>query len=365
MRTKIFIKHLCFSLLLGAMISGCSSDDNNYPGPAPKQVNAAYFSGGSASGNNLQLLYSGYEWNGKEARFHTSDGEKANITLKNIIPGEELTSFEVNLTPTSESYSFSGATTTGGGSALTYSGTVQASLLSLSLKVEQPAHILTGTWKLAPIETDPATEAIMSLPFRVTWEADGESGTMAAQLSTLLSSLGSAYVQQYLQSVTFGSDGNASAMYRTNLPETTWGESPLNLCSFYVKNSTLYIAPDIRMITELVQKNNALRTASLHATGNQANTRAMTTLEIISLVVQVLQWGQEGIPLQIRNNNDGTVSLFMDKTAIGPIIPLIPTLLEYLPMDETVGGMISDLVGQMNAILPQTTRLEVGIELSK
>ncbi len=364
MRSKKLCKLLFLLLPLGIIAGGCSQDDE-YPGPAPKTVNAAYFSGGSASGNQLNLLYSGSEWDGKEARFNTSDGEKATVTLKNVIPGENLSFFEVALVPSADSYAFNGTTTTSTGTTLQYEGVVRASLLTLNLKVAQPASPMAGTWNLVPLDIDESTGEMRSLPLRLTWEADGEWAVPAAKLGAFLSSLGSLYIRQYLETVTFGADGNISARYHNNLPDTEWTDSPLNLCLFYPKNDLLYVSPDVRMITALVQQNKALRTAALKTPSAKANTRAMSVIEIIGLLSQVLQWGQEGIPFHVRDNVDGTVSVFIDQATLAPIIPLLPSLIDYLPVDETMAETIGDLVEHMAVLLPQTTRLELGIDLSK
>ncbi len=363
MRSNKLCKLLFLLLPLGIIVGGCSQDDE-YPGPAPKTVNAAYFSGGASSGNQLNLLYSGNEWEGKEARFNTSDGEKATVTLKNIIPGETLSSFEVTLVPSTDSYAFNGSTTTSSGNVLQYEGSVRASLFTLNLKVEQPTNPMVGTWNLAPIDMDATTGEVHSMPLRLTWEASGESAVMATQLAVFLSSIGSSYVQQYLQTITFGADGNISARYRSTRTDAVWTDSPLNICSFYSKNSLLYVSPDVRMITALVQANKAQAAALKTSTAN-ADTRAMSVIEIISLLSQVLQWGQEGIPFHVRDNDNGTVSVFIDQATLAPILPLLPALIDYLPVDEATAGMISGLVEQMTSILPQTTRLELGIDLSK
>ncbi len=374
MRTKNLFHLLCFSLLAEIVASGCSSDGAEYPGPAPQAVNAAYFSGGSASGNNLNLLYSGTEWAGKEARFQTSDGEKATLTLKNIVPGETLTSFEVSLLPSTDAYAFSGTTSTATGCSLTYDGTVRSSLMSLNIQLAQPSHPLDGTWNPVPFDRDPSTEAINSAPLRVTWEASGESATAAAQLSVSLSTEGSLYVQQFLQSISFLSDGNITASYRKNLPDAGWVQSPLNLCPFYVKGGKLYLSPDIRMITALVQQNKAEQAAALQtstvqagslAVSTQSTTRSLSNLEIISLLAQVLQWGQEGIPFQIRQNENGTVSVFLEQSTIAPILPLLPLLADYLSLDEATAAKVHMMIELITTVLPQTTRLEIGIDLSK
>lgn len=365
MSTKNLLHLICISMLLGIILSGCS-DDNDYLGPSPKSVNAAYFSGGSASGNDLKLLYSGKEWDGKETRFQTSDGVKATITLKNVIPGEEYTSFEVSLTPSTDSYTFNGFTTTPSGNGLSYDGNVRASLLTLSIQVLQPTNSLVGAWGLASVDINPETNEMRSMPLHITWEANGESATAATQLGILLSTIGSAYLQQYLQAVTFGDDGNITALYKNRLPEATWVQSPLNLCISYMKNGKLYVSPDLRIITALVQQNKALQQSATQKSAiGRTDTREINIMDILSLLSQVLQWGQEGIPFQVRDNANGTVSLFMDQSTIGPVLAILPTLIDYLPLDDEMAETIGELVGQIAAILPYTTRLEVGIDISK
>ncbi len=342
-------------LLLTAVIAACSGD-SNYPGPAPEVVNAAYFSGGSASGYNLRLSYSGTEWAGKEARFYTDDGITATITLKNIIPGEEYTTLEVNLEPSADSYLFSGVATTNSGCTVNYDGTVYSSYLILSLATVQPNHLLMGDWNLAPIDMDQATGAIHSMPVRVTWEASGEAAVPAAQMAMFLSSLGSSYLQNFLQGIKFHADGNIVATYRSAQSDNGWQTSPINICLYYVKNGKLYVEPDIRMITALVQQNKA---------DTKLDLGDVDVMQLISLLTQVLQWGQEGIPVTIRENDNGTISLFLEKAAIVPIISVLPLLMDYLPLNETTAAMATGLIEQINALLPLTTRLEVGIDLSK
>ena len=69
-----------------AFLTSC---DNDHYGPEPIDVTANYSNKFSNPNSNLSLYYSGEEMLGKSVDFSTVKGETANITLYDIIPGEE------------------------------------------------------------------------------------------------------------------------------------------------------------------------------------------------------------------------------------------------------------------------------------
>lgn len=331
MKKKWWYYLLCTVLLVGFI--SCNNDDK-----AVLSMNGTYFSGTSASGNVLELLYSQQPLDGKEVRFNTSDGKTAIITLKYIVPGETYTSISANLVAQDGGYSFEGTTITTNKHTIEYKGLVQKSRLQLELNVNMVASSVTGTWNLT------------SEPLHIVWEA-GSMSHEAQQLAGIISQFGNLLLKQYLRTVTFGADGNVTAMYKAaDASGGQWVQSPKNLCMYYVKDNKLYLVPDMQMIAQQVEK-------------NKQKTRALGIMDILNLFNQVVAWGKEGIPLNISENPDATRTVFFDKKAIAPFIPLLPVVVDLLPPEGEIGDIASDIVNQIITIFPKTTRLELGIEL--
>ena len=124
---------VCFT----GLTTSCSED---YPGPDPVDVTANY-SNKHLGRSNLTLNYSGEELLGKSIDFSTVKGEYANITLYDILPGEEVVSLSnVPLTGTDNEYTFAGdATGTNTNIQFHYDGKVEKGHLTFNLTDIQTA----------------------------------------------------------------------------------------------------------------------------------------------------------------------------------------------------------------------------------
>ena len=119
------ISILLISCLTGVSVFLTSCSEDHY-GPEPVDVTASYSNKLSNPNPNLNLTYSGETMIGKSVDFSTVIGETANITLYNIIPGDEaLKMTNIPISGDKTGYSFTGNATGTLGTSFKYAGRIE------------------------------------------------------------------------------------------------------------------------------------------------------------------------------------------------------------------------------------------------
>lgn len=381
-----------YAISLASLFWACSEKEK-YAGPSPEEVNALYSNKLSvAKEANLALTYSGRECIGKEIYFDTPDGKTATLTLLGVLPGEKETPVEnVTLAAKPDGYDFSGNAVGIHGTFFQYKGSVESGSMAIALSdIQVASNILTttGTWNLvqpASSQQIPATQEgekpyiFYHSGFRLLTDHT-ELFSVRGLLSTVLNNM----LSSVLRNVTFGSDGNITAQYAplpegtslTNIlfsplvrPDEAWVSSPINLASYYVKEGALYVIPNVDMIVRLIQTNQ---------TKNRAAEASGIDWEVLkSLYAQLNKWTTTGIRLQIQTDLDtvvlvqgnwekyeGSVCLYLDKTEIAPLLPLLPLVKELIPedvMNGSAGSILNSLIDPVINGFIQADRIELGL----
>lgn len=233
------ISIVLISLLGGiaGMLTSCSED---YPGPNPVDVTANYSNKFSNTNSNLLLTYNGEEMIGKSVDFSTVKGETGNITLYDIIPGEEaLKLTAITLVGNADSYSFKG---NGVGSntetTFNYEGYVEKGKLEINLtEVKMGNSTQWGhSYRMSDLEYGKRKDPILNKETNLyEWgEAENKLSITAlytdmdidlqedealflyATVSDVIKGFGGYLVPQLLQTVTLSPDGNIIADYTTD-----------------------------------------------------------------------------------------------------------------------------------------------------
>ena len=377
-----FIFAVCFI----GLFTACENDD--YNGPEPDEVTANY-SNKLANGAeaNLALTYSGNELIGKSVYFKTRDAKTAEITLLDIVPGEREASLtNVALIPVAEGYTFSGDVTSSTSCSFHYTGKVEKGKLTIDLSnVQLPANLITTqrTWHTIPYTLTETTNIDPQTGLEYTDEMHGvhfhSDNKLASSYTNLLEVIGGNILGSVLRNVYFNQDGNITALYASMpqvnnfagylmplpiRPESDYSLSPLNLATYYVKDHSLYVVPNIDMIIRLIQS-------------NAAESRATSISEWEEIYRLINRWTTTGIRLNIVDDikpevifegfvikHIGDMILYLDKDEVGILFKLLPLLkdaVQDLPMKDILIPMIDGL----STGLIDSEEFELGIVLSK
>lgn len=234
---KISILLIISFISTACLLTSCSED---YPGPDPVDVTANYSNKFSNPNSNLSLYYSGEEMLGKSVDFSTVKGETANITLYDIIPGEEtLKLVSIPLIGNDTSYSFSGnGTGNVTGATFNYNGYVEKGKLTINLtnikmgNSSQWAHSyqmseLTYGTKKYPVrnketglyewgeEANKLTTTALYTDMDINLQVDN-AVFLYATITDVIKGFGGYMIAQLLQSVDITSNGNIVAYYTTD-----------------------------------------------------------------------------------------------------------------------------------------------------
>lgn len=308
---KICLLNFMYAIAFIGLFTAC--DDNEYDGPEPDEVTANY-SNKLADGDraSLALTYSGSELIGKSVYFKTTDAKTAEMTLINVLPHESQTKIEnISLTPDGNNgYAFSGnATATATGTAFKYDGTVTDGKLTVNLsevKVPENEITTTGTWNLvhardttvdriepAPAPLPPTLKVKYYTQYYTLYGSVGIPGQLVSgAYSLVLKGMLQDVISASLNSITFNADGNITASYLQN---EAWTDSPVNLATYYIKDSLLYVTPNVDMIIRQIRLNQA-KTRAVDGTG--------LTEALGKIYAKINQWSTTGIPLVIRKNSE-------------------------------------------------------------
>ncbi len=361
-----FLGALCLSVLFAS----CSNDKNDGPSFTASSLNGTY-SNTTGVADTLALTYSDMPLLGKNVTFNGIDEENAELTLQGIIPGAYEAKLAVSLVKkeNAEEYLFEGNTTVNG-TSVNYAGSIKKGKLTIDVDATLPSSTLVGTWSLPTY--NPAQDSLTN-PVFVYWETPVDTLKQYTALLTayLPNLLGQNVLPQVLKNVTFQADGNIVASYSTDsvaidgsglLPaERTWVESPKNLCFWYTQGETLYVIPQIEMITALIKANQGGRAVSPDIEG------VMATLA---------RWSTTGIPLHLIQQAP-YVRMYIDYEEIEPFTTLLPLITPKLPelIEQLTAGMdeaeaanlmaiINPLINSVTKVLEYTSLLEVGLNLS-
>ena len=185
--------------------------------------------------STLDLTYSGEKLIGKTVSFQTEDSKKGTLTLNDIIPGENETSFRINLSEQEDNYTFSGETVSGAGATVKYAGSITPKTMKLDLNVTMPQNQWIKTYQMSELTRGRGKDVIRNQTTgEYEWgESDNqiltaalytdmdlemvkEAGSLYATVSVIIKGMGGYLLPQLLKSVTLESDGNITAEYTSD-----------------------------------------------------------------------------------------------------------------------------------------------------
>lgn len=231
---KISILIVCGLIGMAGLTTSCSED---FPGPDPVDVTSNY-SNKYWGESNLSLTYEGNQMTGKSVDFSTVKGETANITLYNVLPGEEvLALINIPITGDATGYSF-----TGNGTGKTtnctfkYDGRVESGRLTVNLSDIKMAesNLMAKTYSLSDIIYGVGKDIALQPDGTYQWaETDGkmiaapiyidmdvelnsDGSFLHAAVTTLIRGAVSYMVGQLVQDITLEPSGYITANYTTD-----------------------------------------------------------------------------------------------------------------------------------------------------
>lgn len=305
----------------------------------------------------------------------SANSDNATLTLNNVIPGYRKVEMGIELKSAGEGeWSFSGQTSlTASPSMVTlFSVEARPTIYEISsegkittegkitvvtkTKVSEEAQAgLTGTWNLLRTAAPGANLLPSTYPMQVTWTADGEYATKAANLSVALSLMGSLEAAEKFNSMTFHEDGNVTAEYKeadsegngdfqmpdvkTLLksligtdgkyhfnadPNTEWISLPkANLAFWYALQGYCYIVPNLAASAENGDDTNVLDI--MKSLGSLKDLGVDMTI----LMPQIQEMMKYGFRFKYSEEN-GSLELYADKEMCDPVVnaflPALPNL---------------------------------------
>lgn len=229
---------------------------------------------------------------------------------------------------------------------------------------------LTGDWALQYKSAMTEDGTLATAPLWMDWSALDTAKPNAEFLATIVSTLGSPFLFQYLNQVTFSADGNITAKYWTGSADISnvlnngiatdadgnalwvdlhnggWLDSPKNLAFWYVKDDCIRVVPNINAILGQVGEDNDGAMPDMSALTEIIAALSEYGIDIAPLLPTILEWLDAGIPLKYAVT-DGALKVYIDKemaapfvTALLPALPKIDEMIaqmkEQNPDDETV-----------------------------
>lgn len=387
---------------LTGLTTSCSED---YPGPDPVDVTANY-SNKHIGRSNLTLNYSGEELLGKSIDFSTVKGESANITLYDILPGEEVVSLgNVPLTGTDNEYTFSGdAAGTNTNIQFHYDGKVEKGHLTFNLTNIQTAG--SSQWANNYLFSEITKEYNEALDAEIPMTGAGFVDTKMAEgtdsdYNVLLRSALAYFLPQLLHSVTLKADGNIQAEYSTDpividgkvpdmeeegamneivaflfskllsggvtnddvtaaVKDRTYYTSPTNLVYWYPENNRVRIKLNLPAVITLAMKGQGKVINENLLSSLSDIILKMNPIELKGILLKINGTLQNSIISFITNLDDQTFQTFFEWITVG--IPMNIERVEghtHLYLDkETMQpllDMIPSLVPVIINMLPEST----------
>jgi hypothetical protein len=355
-----------------SLFTACSDDDDDKVVCPVPQTEFTVATG-------LNLTYNGGTMLGKKVTFtpDASDATKATLVLAGnldlsgiltreaasgsfgagVFPGSPVVTLPVTLNIQGDECSFSGTSETDY-CTFDYAGKVTASSLKLDLtNVALKNSALSGTtWVPTPLNSD-YTEG----PIHLIWESNKNVEVMPGwglPIQTLCS---------VLHDITLGADGNISASYVDAAQGgTSVVKTPANVAQYVVLSDTqmkVYLNLDAII-------------ANVKRLGS--STKAIDMSEILSqAVTSLLPLVTDGVPLTYEKN-EGKLKAYLNTDLLLPLMknivaPLfsdeefVNMLIEAMKADPDFGsmaGMAEGMLKGLPEIINETTRLEVGLNLT-
>lgn len=376
-----------------SLFTACSDDDDDKVVCPVPQTEFTVATG-------LNLTYNGGTMLGKKVTFtpDASDATKATLVLAGnldlsgiltreaasgsfgagVFPGSPVVTLPVTLNIQGDECSFSGTSETDY-YTFDYAGKVTASSLKLDLtNVALKNSALSGTtWVPTPLNSDYTEE-----PIHLIWESNKNVEVMGLPIQTILTlALRKPLIDaggddkvnvedmlcSVLHDITLGADGNISASYVDAAQGgTSVVKTPANVAQYVVLSDTqmkVYLNLDAII-------------ANVKRLGS--STKAIDMSEILSqAVTSLLPLVTDGVPLTYEKN-EGKLKAYLNTDLLLPLMknivaPLfsdeefVNMLIEAMKADPDFGsmaGMAEGMLKGLPEIINETTRLEVGLNLT-
>lgn len=379
-----------------SLFTACSDDDDDKVVCPVPQTEFTVATG-------LNLTYNGGSMLGKKVTFtpDASDATKATLVLAGnldlsgiltreaasgsfgagVFPGSPVVTLPVTLNIQGDECSFSGTSETGY-CTFDYAGKVTASSLKLDLtNVALKNSALSGTtWVPTPLNSDYTEEPIhliwesnKNVEVMPGWELPIQTILTLALRMPLIDAGGDDKVNvedmlcSVLHDITLGVDGNISASYVDAAQGgTSVVKTPANVAQYVVLGDTqmkVYLNLDAII-------------ANVKRLGS--STKAIDMSEILSqAVTSLLPLVTDGVPLTYEKN-EGKLKVYLNTDLLLPLMknivaPLfsdeefVNMLIEAMKADPDFGsmaGMAEGMLKGLPEIINETTRLEVGLNLT-
>lgn len=379
-----------------SLFTACSDDDDDKVVCPVPQTEFTVATG-------LNLTYNGGSMLGKKVTFtpDASDATKATLVLAGnldlsgiltreaasgsfgagVFPGSPVVTLPVTLNIQGDECSFSGTSETDY-CTFDYAGKVTASSLKLDLtNVALKNSALSGTtWVPTPLNSDYMEEPIhliwksnKNVEVMPGWELPIQTILTLALRMPLIDAGGDDKVNvedmlcSVLHDITLGVDGNISASYVDAAQGgTSVVKTPANVAQYVVLSDTqmkVYLNLDAII-------------ANVKRLGS--STKAIDMSEILSqAVTSLLPLVTDGVPLTYEKN-EGKLKVYLNTDLLLPLMknivaPLfsdeefVNMLIEAMKADpdfESMAGMAEGMLKGLPEIINETTRLEVGLNLT-
>ncbi len=394
MKKKLFY---LFVLICSMSLFTACSDDNDEKVACPVPQTEFTVAKG------LNLTYNGEVMVGKKVTFtpNASDATKATLVLAGnldlsgiltreaasgslgagVLPGTPVVTLPITLDIQGDECSFSGTDETDY-CTFAYAGKVTASSLKLDLtNVTLKNSTLSGTtWVPTPLNSDYTEE-----PIHLIWESNKEAEvmpgwslpiqtilTLALRMDLIDGGAGEKVnvedmLCSVLHNITLGADGNISASYVDAAQGgTSPVKTPANVAQYVVLSDTqmkVYLNLDAII-------------ANVKRLGS--STKAVDMNEILSqAVTSLLPLVTDGVPLTYEKNG-GKLKVYLNTDLLLPLMknivaPLfsdeefVNMLVEAMKADPDFGdmaGMAEGMLKTLPEIINETTRLEIGLNLT-
>lgn len=363
------------------LFTSCSDDDEKVLCPIGETT--------FTDSKGLQLTYSGEMMLGKSVIFtpNSSDATKATLTLtgnrelamidtrethvppiSGVIPGQSTTTLNIeNMVIDGNKVIFEGVEESNG-CIIKYKGDAISGEMNLALEVTMPSNPLANTsWNMAP--TGSMWEGDPMAPIHVKWDADEfpfGNGTWDINSAITMIFREGKHIPELLSGVlnkvTFLPDGNIQAEYKDALTDTEWKTSGLNIAMYTVKDGQVFLF---------------LNFAQILATVNERANDSMNDI-VASLLPQLLQMVNRGIPLSYIVGEDGKMTVYLGTEVLLPILKTVAPLFENEEfvarlldiLKEQAGGMavliesfLKPILVAMPQIVSTTKDIQIGLKL--
>ena len=367
------------------LFTSCSDDDEKVLCPIGETT--------FTDSKGLQLTYSGEMMLGKSVIFtpNSSDATKATLTLtgnrelamidtrethvppiSGVIPGQSTTTLNIeNMIIDGNKVIFEGVEESNG-CIIKYKGDAISGEMNLALEVTMPSNPLANTsWNMAP--TGSMWEGDPMAPIHVKWDADefpfgngtwdiNSAITMIFSMAHIEGKHIPELLSGVLNKVTFLPDGNIQAEYKDALTDTEWKTSGLNIAMYTVKDGQVFLF---------------LNFAQILATVNERANDSMNDI-VASLLPQLLQMVNRGIPLSYIVGEDGKMTVYLGTEVLLPILKTVAPLFENEEfvarlldiLKEQAGGMavliesfLKPILVAMPQIVSTTKDIQIGLKL--